>query len=62
MGVPSNVVLPRDVLNRIAWENPKNLEELEQQMQDVPYRFDRFGQAILEVAQNGDKPSQYDVG
>ncbi len=57
MGVPSDVVLPRDVLNRIAWANPQNMAELEQQMQDVPYRFNHFGEKILKVAQNGSQPS-----
>ena len=47
MGVPSDVVLPRDVLNRIAWANPGDLEELKAQMWDVPYRFNRFGHQIL---------------
>lgn len=46
-GVPSDVVLPRDVLNRIAWANPQNMEELKAQMWDVPYRFNHFGQQIL---------------
>lgn len=47
LGVPSDVVLPRDVLNRIAWANPADLAELEAHMEDVPYRFNRFGQQIM---------------
>ena len=47
LGVPSDVVLPRDVLNRIALKAPGNLSELEALMQDVPYRFNHFGSAIL---------------
>jgi ribonuclease D len=47
LGVPSDVVLPRDVLNRVAWGNPADLAKLEVHMHDVPYRFQRFGQAIL---------------
>jgi len=54
LGVPSDVVLPRDVLTRIAWEHPAGMQDLEAQMQDVPYRFDRFGDEILHVIQNGD--------
>ncbi len=46
-GVPSDVILPRDVLNRIAVKAPTNMEELATQMQDVPYRFKHFGNAIL---------------
>lgn len=53
LGVPSDVVLPRDVLNRIAWKDPQDLEVLEKQMQDVPYRFRRFGDEILKISQNG---------
>lgn len=49
LGVPSDVVLPRDVLNRIAWANPGDLAELEAHMGDVPYRFNRFGQEILAI-------------
>jgi ribonuclease D len=49
LGVPSDVVLPRDVLNRIARANPKDISELKTQMRDVPYRFKRFGQDILAV-------------
>jgi ribonuclease D len=47
MGVPSDVVLPKDVLNRIAWGNPQNKNELKKHMQDVPYRYERFGDEIL---------------
>ena len=46
-GVPSDVVLPRDVLTRIAWANPDSMEALKVQMWDVPYRFNRFGEQIL---------------
>jgi ribonuclease D len=47
LGVPSDVVLPRDVLNRIAWANPADMAALQAQMTDVPYRYHQFGQAIL---------------
>jgi hypothetical protein len=55
LGVPSDVVLPRDVLTRIAWEHPAGMQDLEAQMQDVPYRFSRFGNEILNIVQNGDR-------
>ena len=48
LGVPSDVILPRDVLNRIAWADPKKPAELQQEMYDVPHRFERFGQDILQ--------------
>jgi len=55
LGVPSDVILPRDVVNRIGWEGPKCLDTLEKQMQDVPYRFERFGGEIMQTLQNGNK-------
>ena len=55
LGVPSDVVLPRDVLNRIANKAPMNLDELGAQMQDVPYRFRHFGSAIIKNLQNGNQ-------
>lgn len=54
LGVPSDVVLPRDVLNRIAWGDPGDITELQVQMQDVPYRFNRFGQDILTLLTHGE--------
>jgi len=53
LGVPSDVILPRDVLNRIAWQNPKNLNELALPMEDVPYRFQRFGPDIIKTLKIG---------
>ena len=54
LGVPSDVVLPRDVLNRIAWQDPQSILELGKLMQDVPYRFKRFGTQIMHAIQKGD--------
>jgi ribonuclease D len=53
LGVPSDVVLPKDVINRIAWKNPNKLDELEECMLDVPYRFKRFSNQIFETLQKG---------
>lgn len=49
MGVESDVVLPREVLEQIAERNPQNMEELQAVMADFPWRFHQFGQNILEV-------------
>ena len=58
LGVPSDVILPRDVLNRIAWAGPNCPEDLQTEMFDVPYRFNRFGPAILSTIQpNGSHSS-----
>ncbi|MDY6873976.1 MAG: ribonuclease D [Chloroflexota bacterium] len=54
LGVPSDVVLPRDVLNRIAWADPANKQDLQKAMHDVPYRFDRFGDQISQTIGIGD--------
>ena len=56
LGVPSDVILPRDVLNRIAWAGPGDLEELKSHMQDVPCRFSRFGDDIVNAIRNGRHP------
>jgi len=49
--VQSNVVLPRDVMNQIADDNPKSPKELSAIMRDVPYRFKHYGKDILKVLQ-----------
>ncbi|GAB4479015.1 MAG: ribonuclease D [Anaerolineales bacterium] len=51
LGVPSDVVLPREVMLRLIECPPKSAEELRQAMWDVPYRFDHFGNQILELLQ-----------
>ena len=56
LGVPSDVILPRDVLNRIAWAGPGDPGELKSYMQDVPCRFNRFGDDILNAIRNGRHP------
>lgn len=53
LGVPSDVILARDVLYRIARANPGNMRQLQNQMRDVPYRFDRFGHEIMNILQKG---------
>jgi ribonuclease D len=55
LGVPSDVILPRDVLNRIAWEDPHNLQELGLQMRDIPHRFSRFGADIIRILKKGEQ-------
>lgn len=49
MGVPSDVVLPRDVMNELAKKNPRDEAELGEVMEGVPWRRERFGEAILKV-------------
>ncbi len=53
MGVPSDVVLPRDLMQCLAQSNPRSQEELEAAMESVPWRFERFGEEILEIMSRG---------
>jgi len=49
MGVNSDVVLPRELLYRLAAKNPTTNSELELEMKEVPWRFRQFGGQILAV-------------
>jgi ribonuclease D len=49
MGVKSDVIMPRDLLNRIAEHNPSSLQELGEILHEVPWRLDHFGSQILQV-------------
>lgn len=51
MGVQSDIILPRDILENIVGENPSNRDELQSEMAEVPWRFAHFGSEILEVIQ-----------
>lgn len=52
MNVPSDVILPRDILETIAEVGPRNKSELETLMKEIPARYSRFGEKILEVSLN----------
>lgn len=47
MGVKSDIILPRDLLQRLAEKNPRSLEEVAEIMRDVPWRMENFGEEIL---------------
>ncbi len=47
--MPSDVVLPKPHMQAIAAANPQTLEELKPLMADIPWRFDRFGEEILQA-------------
>ena len=49
LGVESDVVMPRDILEVIAQNNPQRLDELQVIMQPVPWRFEKFGAQVLEI-------------
>lgn len=47
MGVESDVVLPRDVMEVIAERDPRTLDELSEVMSHLPWRLKHFGNQIL---------------
>ncbi len=47
--VESDVVLPRDLLYRLASEDPLQPEQLQQVLYDSPWRMEHFGSQILAV-------------
>lgn len=49
LGVESDVVLPRNIMQRIVAQEPHTLPELAQVMEDTPWRFEHFGAEILDV-------------
>jgi hypothetical protein len=49
LGVPSDVILPREVLETIAQANPRQMDELAELMGDLPHRFEKFGPKIMRV-------------
>lgn len=50
-GLASNLVLPRDLLEKIAKNDAETMEELAHLMEDYPLRFERFGRQIFEMLQ-----------
>ena len=51
MGVKSDVVLARPVMENIAHQNPPDLDRLQVILQDSPWRMANFGSEILAVLQ-----------
>jgi ribonuclease D len=47
--VESDVVLPKDEMEAIAYHNPKTLVELANVMIKIPVRFEMYGQKIMET-------------
>ena len=47
--VESDIVLPRDLLHRLAAKNPKTPPALSDCLADVPWRLDHYGDEILKV-------------
>ena len=50
-GIVSNLVLPRDLMEKIARHKPQTMAELENLMEDYPLRFARFGKQVFDLLQ-----------
>ena len=48
-GIPSNAIISRELLERLAHMEFENIDELEQAMKYFPYRYERYGDAIFQV-------------
>jgi ribonuclease D len=49
MGVPSDVVLPRDVMLSLAENGPQSRAELDRLLEDFPWRREKFGSKIWDA-------------
>jgi ribonuclease D len=49
MGVESDVILPRDAMERLAQAGPTTPTELAAHMQDLPWRLEHFGPEMLGI-------------
>ncbi len=49
MGVQSDIILPRDILENIVGRNPADEEALQVEMSEIPWRFKHFGAEIMVV-------------
>ena len=49
LGVESDIILPRDLLHRLALQNPQGEQTLAECLQDVPWRHKQYGEEILKV-------------
>jgi ribonuclease D len=49
MGVESDVVLPRDMMEAIAERDPHSLDDLAAVMDGLPWRMKHFGQEIVRL-------------
>jgi ribonuclease D len=52
IGVESDIVLPRDILEKIGHAQPDSKESLAELMKDLPWRFKEYGDQIFHITQN----------
>lgn len=50
--VESDVVLPREFMERIAGSNPGSMAELKRLMADIPWRYRKYGKSIFKQLKN----------
>lgn len=55
MDLPSDVILPREIMDAIAETGPETAEQLRELMKDCPVRYERFGDRILSISINGER-------
>lgn len=53
MGVQSDIILPRETMEVVAADHPRDMEELHALMADLPWRFEVFGDEIIKVIDKG---------
>ncbi|MCE1251945.1 MAG: HRDC domain-containing protein [Anaerolineae bacterium] len=51
LNVESDVVLPRDLMENIAARNPADRSSLQEIMREIPWRFENYGDSILNKLQ-----------
>ena len=56
--VESDVVLPRTSMEEIAAKGPRTIGDLQQVMENTPWRFTRYGVQILRVLNGGSKKNE----
>lgn len=49
LGVMSDIVLPKDLMLRVAEKNPRGMGELREAMGDTPWRLEKWGEEMLKV-------------
>ncbi|HUF37342.1 MAG TPA: HRDC domain-containing protein [Anaerolineales bacterium] len=57
MGVESDVVLPRNLLEAVVRENPRDKQSLAPLLDETPWRMDQFGGSILAALNGSDSQS-----
>ncbi len=58
LGVESDVVLPRDKMEQIAFLSPSQTDQLMKIMSDLPWRYKRFGQEISQLLDTPNHPKE----